>query len=121
MLSGLHDPRETGQVGVNGDRGAGEGIGGLRDLHLAQWLATVALPSTRGDVWRQLVRLGVISRNNARRVAECREFLLCVRNWMHFEAGRHADILVRDRQERLAVALGFEDDERASRVEAARP
>ena len=94
-----------------------EGIGGLRDLHLAQWLATVALPSTRGDVWRQLVRLGVISRNNARRVAECREFLLCVRNWMHFEAGRHADILVRDRQERLAVALGFEDDERASRVE----
>lgn len=94
-----------------------EGPGGLRDLHLAEWLAAVSFPSTRGDVWRQLQRLGAVSRRDVQQVTAAREFLLSVRSWMHWETGRHADLLVRERQEGLAVALGFQDDAEASRVE----
>ena len=79
-----------------------EGRGGLRDIHLAEWLAAVAFPSTRGDVWRQLQRLGVVSRRDVSQIQAARDFLLLIRNWMHFEARRPADILVRERQEKLA-------------------
>ncbi|HEU4754068.1 MAG TPA: hypothetical protein VFU47_13240, partial [Armatimonadota bacterium] len=94
-----------------------EGPGGLRDLHLAEWLAAVSFPSTRGDVWRQLQRIGAVSRRDVQQVQAAREFLLTVRTRMHWETGRCADLLVRERQESLAVALGFQDDDRASRVE----
>jgi len=94
-----------------------EGPGGLRDLHLAEWLAAVSFPSTRGDVWRQLQRLGAVSRRDVQQVTVARDFLLSVRSWMHWETSRHADLLVRERQEGLAIALGFRDDDEASRVE----
>ncbi|MBI3910405.1 MAG: HD domain-containing protein [Armatimonadetes bacterium] len=84
-----------------------ESPGGLRDLHVAEWLAALAFPVTRGDVWRQLQRLGVVARRNVHQVAAAREFLLTVRNWMHFQEQRPADLLVRERQEVLAQALGF--------------
>lgn len=94
-----------------------EGPGGLRDLHLAEWLSAVSFPTTRGDVWRQLQRLGVVTRRDVQDVSAAREFLLTVRNWMHWHTGRNADALVRERQEGLAVALLYHDDDRASRVE----
>ncbi|MFN3651509.1 MAG: HD domain-containing protein [Armatimonadota bacterium] len=94
-----------------------EGPGGLRDLQIAEWVAAVSFPSTRGDVWRQLQKLGVVTRGEAQQVAAAREFLLTVRTWMHWHAGRQADLLVRERQELLAEALGFKDDDHACRVE----
>lgn len=94
-----------------------EGPGGLRDIHLAEWLAAASFPSTRGDVWRQLQRLGAVTRRDVQEVTAAREFLLSVRTWMHWETGRAADLLVRERQEGLALALGFDDNDEASRVE----
>jgi len=94
-----------------------EGPGGLRGLHLAEWLAAVSFPSTRGDVWRQVLRLGAVSRRDVQQVTAAREFLLTVRNWMHWETGRAADLLVRERQESLALALRFEDRDCVSAVE----
>ena len=94
-----------------------ESPGGLRDLQLAEWLASASFPSTRGDVWQQLLRLGAVSRRDVQQVKAAREFLLTVRNWMHWSAGRPADVLVRERQEGLAEALQYLDDSRASRVE----
>lgn len=94
-----------------------EGPGGLRDLHLAEWLAAASFPTTRGDVWPQLQRQGVVTRPDAQQMEEAREFLLTVRTWMHWEADRAADTLVRERQEGLAEALRHQDDECASRVE----
>jgi [protein-PII] uridylyltransferase len=94
-----------------------EGPGGLRDLHLAEWLAAVSFPQTRGDVWRQLQRLGAVSRRDEQEVTAARNFVLTVRTWMHWETGRPADLLIRERQEGLAEALDYQDDDRASRVE----
>ncbi len=94
-----------------------EGPGGLRDLHLTEWLAAVSFPSTRGDVWRQLQRLGAVSHKDTVQVTAARDFLLTVRSFMHWSTGRPADGLIRERQEDLAVALGYQDDDHASRVE----
>jgi UTP:GlnB (protein PII) uridylyltransferase len=94
-----------------------EGPGGLRDLQVAEWLAAVTFPASRGDVWQQLARSGVVSRRDVERVRAAREWLLLVRNWMHFASGRPTDLLARERQEALANALGFRDDDRASAVE----
>lgn len=94
-----------------------EGPGGLRELQTAEWVAAVAFPASRGDVWKQLARTGVLSPRDAASAAEAREFLLQVRNYLHFDAGRVADALTRERQERLAAALGYQDDDRASAVE----
>ncbi|MBM3947547.1 MAG: HD domain-containing protein, partial [SAR202 cluster bacterium] len=94
-----------------------EGPGGLRDIHLAEWLAATSFPSTRGDVWHQLQRLGAVSPRDVQAVTEAREFLLTVRNWAHWQTERLADRLVRDRQEAVAVALHCAEDGRVSRVE----
>lgn len=94
-----------------------EAAGGLRDLHVAEWLSAVSYPNSRGDIWRQLRRLGVVTGRDVQQVSAAREFLLTLRNWMHWETGRKADQLLRTRQEALAEILGYEDDDSASRVE----
>jgi [protein-PII] uridylyltransferase len=94
-----------------------EGPGGLRDLHVAEWLARVAFQGGEWDPWRRLVRAGAISREEATAAAEAREFYLALRNWMHFQAGRPADLLTRDRQEDLAAAMGYQDEPPVAAVE----
>jgi [protein-PII] uridylyltransferase len=94
-----------------------DGRGGLRDVNLAEWLAAVTFPTTRGDAWRQLQRLGVVSHRDVGDVEAAREFLLRARNWMHFEARRPADALIRERQEKLAAAIGYPDSGDISSVE----
>ena len=94
-----------------------DGVGGLRDIQLAEWMAVASFPSTRGDVWRQLQRLGAVAPSDVDALDAARDFLLTVRNWMHWDTGRAADLLVRERQDRLAEALGFQSDREASCVE----
>src|SRR5438477_474540 len=76
----------------------------------AWWLARVAFEGGEWDPWRRLGRAGALSREEAAAAAAAREFYLTLRNWMHFDTGRPADLLTRDRQEALAAALGYQDD-----------
>jgi [protein-PII] uridylyltransferase len=94
-----------------------EGPGGLRDLHVVEWLARVAFEGGEWDAWRRLVRAGALSREEAVGAAEAREFYLSLRHWMHFQAGRPVDLLTRDRQEGLAAALGYRDEPPVAAVE----
>ena len=94
-----------------------EGPGGLRDLQVAEWLARVAFEGGEWQPWRRLVRAGAISREEAVAAAAAREFYLALRNWMHFETGRPADLLTRERQEALAAALGYRDRPPVAAVE----
>src|SRR5438876_2902748 len=73
-----------------------DGPGGLRDLHVAEWLARVAFEGGEWDPWRRLVRAGAVSREEAAAAGAAREFLLSARNRMHWEAGRPADLLTPD-------------------------
>jgi [protein-PII] uridylyltransferase len=73
--------------------------GGLRDIHLLRWLwylkAGVADPDRLHD-------LGVVSKFDHRRLMSAQNFLLRVRNEMHFHANETCDALSRAEQLRLA-------------------
>src|SRR6478672_10634827 len=73
--------------------------GGLRDIHLMRWLwylkSGVADPDRLHD-------MGVVSKFDHRRLMSAQNFLLRVRNEMHFHANEMCDALSRGEQLRLA-------------------
>lgn len=81
-----------------------EGLGGLRDLHTALWMAKVRY---RVSSFRDLVALGVLTDRDIDDMDAALDFLWRVRNGMHFTTGTHQDHLAFDLQDRLATALGF--------------
>ena len=88
--------------------------GGLRDLQLIRWIgfARYGEPSPE-----RLMRLGHISREDWRRLQEAREYLLRIRNEMHFHADRVQDNLDRAEQVRIADLLGFSEDQNLLPIE----
>ncbi len=80
------------------------GEGGLRDLDIAHWAARAR--------WRvagleDLVRIGVLVPREWAEIDVARSLLFQVRNLLHLAAGRRADRLSFDQQERIAVQLGY--------------
>ncbi|MCC7475164.1 MAG: [protein-PII] uridylyltransferase [Pirellulales bacterium] len=79
--------------------------GGLRDVHLLRWLwclkAGVADPDRLHD-------MGVLSKFDHRRLLSAQNFLLRVRNEMHFFANEANDALSRAEQLRLAEYLKYQ-------------
>ncbi len=73
--------------------------GGLRDLNLLGWLSFVAHGVVDPD---RLLLQGALSKFDHHRLQSAREFLLRLRNEMHFAAGQTRDLL--DRAEQLRVA-----------------
>ena len=82
-----------------------EGEGGLRDLHTALWLAKVKYKAHRLE---ELVHKAVITEKEYNDVAAAQDFLLRIRNFLHFLTGRHTDQLTFELQERVAPLMGFE-------------
>ncbi|MCR4415730.1 MAG: HD domain-containing protein, partial [Thermoguttaceae bacterium] len=77
--------------------------GGLRDAHLIRWIAAVRWGARHpGD----LVALGVLSAEDVRRLEAAVEFLLWLRNELHFAAGKPGDVLSRADQVRIAETCG---------------
>lgn len=79
--------------------------GGLRDIHLIRWLwylkAGVADPDRLHD-------MGVLSKFDHRRLMSAQNFLLRVRNEMHFHASETSDSLSRAEQLRLAKYFKYQ-------------
>lgn len=80
--------------------------GGLRDWQLIRWLGFVRYGTADLD---GLCGLGYLAREDLRRLREAYEFLLRLRNEMHFAAEKANDLLTRSEQVRLAAWLGFQD------------
>ncbi len=80
--------------------------GGLRDLHLLQW---VGLARFQAPTIRELSDRGILSQSDYRAVKDAREFLLRVRAFLHTRAGMAQEILTFDEQVWLARQLGFVD------------
>jgi len=78
--------------------------GGLRDVHLMRWVGF-----TRYGIREpaELAALAVLSEDDAAAVARAVEFLLWLRNEMHFWAGKPGDVLDRGEQVRIAKRLGY--------------
>jgi [protein-PII] uridylyltransferase len=81
-----------------------EGMGGLRDLHTALWMAKVKF---KIHAFRELVPIGVLRDQDVADLDHALDFLWRVRNGMHLATGSHQDHLTFDLQDQLAPGLGF--------------
>ncbi|MGA7984280.1 MAG: [protein-PII] uridylyltransferase [Burkholderiales bacterium] len=80
-----------------------EAPGGLRDLHVIQWIARAA---GIGHDWRDLETHGLIQHDEMRQLSRCESVLQNLRIRLHYLAGRREDRLVFDLQNALAEQLG---------------
>ncbi|HIN29573.1 TPA: [protein-PII] uridylyltransferase [Candidatus Poribacteria bacterium] len=83
-----------------------ESVGGLRDFHTAVWLTSVSYGINKID---QLWKHGVISEAFYRRCTESIDFLLHLRNELHYISGRKNDKLNFELQEKASKNLGYKD------------
>ena len=88
--------------------------GGLRDIHLIRWLGFVQFGETDID---RLLKKGALSTADSTQLKVSSEFLLRVRNEMHFHADRANDGLGRSEQVRLAERFEFSGDDALLSVE----
>ncbi len=88
--------------------------GGLRDIHLIRWLGFIRFGTTD---FEELLKRGGISTADSKQLKKSQEFLLRIRNEMHFHATKPSDGLGRNEQVRLAKWLGHEDTEAMMGVE----
>ena len=79
--------------------------GGLRDMNLLRWLGFAEFGASDPD---RLHLLGALSKFDHHRLQSATEYLLRLRNEMHFHAGAEADMLDRAEQMRIAEWLGFQ-------------
>ena len=82
--------------------------GGLRDIQLLRWVGFARYGSNEPDT---LQLLGVLSKEDYRALRRASEFLLRVRNELHFHAGKSHDVLDRAEQVRIAEIYGFRGTE----------
>jgi [protein-PII] uridylyltransferase len=90
------------------------GVGGLRDYQNALWMARVKLGISRME---DLADGGHLSAEDVGEVTRAYDFLLRVRNELHFETSRPTDVLNLDAQPRVAWNLGYNQQELLARVE----
>ncbi|BET68836.1 [protein-PII] uridylyltransferase [Opitutales bacterium ASA1] len=91
------------------------GVGGLRDFQNAIWMARVKLGITTAD---ELVEMAYLKPGELRDFRQAYNFLLRVRNQLHFESKKPTDALNLEKQPRIARALGYDQRDLLERVEA---
>ncbi|MCH7989860.1 MAG: [protein-PII] uridylyltransferase, partial [Planctomycetes bacterium] len=89
-------------------------LGGLRDVHLIRWIGFACYGTTDIDSLRLA---GALNREEARTLLAAREFLIRVRNDLHFKAGRCQDVLTREDQLQIARQRHIEGSEGQRPVE----
>jgi [protein-PII] uridylyltransferase len=89
--------------------------GGLRDLQLVRWLGFACYGAVEPDA---LVMRGRLTKAVRNRLLKSRDFLLHVRNELHFHAGRQQDLLDKAEQLRMAALFGYVDRENSLAVES---
>ncbi len=90
------------------------GIGGLRDFQTMRWKTRLNFGD--GNI-RLLAQRSLISRNEYRAVLRAFDFLLRVRNEMHYHFGREVDLLDLNSQAVIAKNLGFNSGDETEMVE----
>jgi [protein-PII] uridylyltransferase len=90
------------------------GVGGLRDFQNALWMVRVKLGTRTID---ELVAQGHLKAQEAADFTRSYDFLLRVRNDLHFQSARSTDILTLDLQPRVAWNLGYRQGDPIQRVE----
>ena len=81
--------------------------GGLRDVHLLQW---VGMARYQASTLRELADRGALAHQDYTALLEAREFLFKVRALLHLGADRAQEILSFDEQVRMAREFGYRDE-----------
>ncbi len=81
-----------------------EGEGGLRDVQTALWISQVRYRLRSPG---ELVRRGVVPAREIHALEDATDFLLRVRNHLHFLTGRREDRLTYELQDEIAPAMGY--------------
>ncbi len=81
-----------------------EGLGGLRDLHTASWIARI---TQRTCAPSELVQKGLLSQDEKARWDLAADFILRLRNELHYLSRGRNDVLSLPMQEQVAENLGF--------------
>jgi len=79
--------------------------GGLRDIQFLRWVGFARYGTADPD---GLQLVGALSKEEKRAIRRAREFLLRLRNEMHFHARKAVDVLGRPEQVRLAKLYGYQ-------------
>lgn len=88
--------------------------GSLRDLQLVRWIGFTRYGEADLDSLR---RLGALTREDRKTLRKAHDFLLQLRNEMHFHAGNSQDLLTREEQVRLAEKYDYASDDNLLGVE----
>ncbi len=95
-----------GEVACLQEPNVKESAGGLRDIHSLLWASRIAHGRS---TLRGLVDSGVIPERDARAMTTAYDFLLRVRNELHFLTGRKTDLLSLDLQRQVARNQRYDD------------
>jgi len=90
------------------------GVGGLRDYQNTLWMARVKLGITSLD---ELVTSSYLRQNEVRDFQRAYTFLHRVRNELHFQSKRATEVLALDVQPKIALGLGYTNQDVLGRVE----
>jgi [protein-PII] uridylyltransferase len=90
------------------------GVGGLRDYQNILWMARVKLGTTK---LKELSDLNYLRKNELREFKKGYDFLLRVRNTLHFLSKRATDLLDLAKQPKVAYQMGFTSRNYLVRVE----
>jgi [protein-PII] uridylyltransferase len=90
------------------------GVGGLRDYQNTVWMARVKLDLTSID---ELATQNYLRADDLAAFQRSYDFLLRVRNELHFMSTRATDVMSLDNQPRIAESLGYTEPEMLARVE----
>lgn len=99
---------ERSQYGAHGQElepDVKKSLGGLRDVHLLQWIAFAWYQTSDIGTLR---KRGILTADDASRLKAAVEYLTRVRIDLHLHAGRANDVLTRDEQLRIAQARSIE-------------
>ncbi len=89
------------------------GCGGIRDYQSLTWMARVKYGvESIGD----LVKLGKLGESDAKQLEQAYDFLLRVRNELHYQQDRRNDVLTRAMQPSVAHHLGYTERSLGRRV-----
>lgn len=90
------------------------GVGGLRDYQNVFWMSRVKLGLAGPD---ELLEHGYLRKNEHRAFTRAYDFLLRVRNELHFQSKRASDLLNLEKQPSVAWNLGYRTEDIFKRVE----
>ena len=90
------------------------GVGGLRDFQNLIWMAEVKFGISSLD---GLLAGGYIQKGEHTELSDAYDFLLRVRNELHFQSPRATDDLLLDKQPLVAYSLGYRQRDMLKRVE----